>query len=66
MPKITYKMSSIHIGIIGTAGRGLDFNKMTKDLFDSMISTVERIIQQQLKLDYENITLVSGGAAWSG
>ena len=66
MNKTIYRMSSIYIGIIGPAGRGLDYYKMTKDLFNSMVSTAKRIIQEQLTLDYKDITLVSGGAAWSG
>ena len=54
------------IGIIGTAGRGRDGVKMTKQLFDRMITEAERIITKQLKLEWDDITLVSGGAAWSG
>lgn len=54
------------IGIIGTAGRGSDAAKMTKHLFDSMLAEVERIVTTQLKLEWEDVMLVSGGAAWSG
>ena len=38
---------------------------MTKQLFDGMLAEAERIVTQQLKLDWEDIALVSGGAAWS-
>lgn len=59
-------MSTLRIGIIGTAGRDPDNGKMTKELFDSMLATTRRIIKEQTKLDYKRITLISGGAAWSG
>ena len=59
-------MSTLRIGIIGTAGHDPDNGKMTKELFDSMLATARRIIREQTKLDYKRITLISGGAAWSG
>ncbi|RUP48730.1 hypothetical protein BC936DRAFT_144084 [Jimgerdemannia flammicorona] len=52
------------IGIIGTAGRGVGV-KMTKSIFDAMLSKTEHIIEGQLKLEWEQVVLVSGGAAWS-
>ena len=59
-------MSPTTVGIIGTAGRGTHGAKMTKQLFDNMLVEAERIIREQLKLEWEEVALVSGGAAWSG
>jgi hypothetical protein len=59
-------MAPTTIGIVGTAGRGADGAKMSKPLFDAMLAEAERIVEKQLKLKWENVTLVSGGAAWSG
>ncbi|RUS19232.1 hypothetical protein BC937DRAFT_87788, partial [Endogone sp. FLAS-F59071] len=53
------------IGIIGTAGRGADGAKMTKRIFDSMVAKAKDIIETQLKLSWDEVVLVSGGAAWS-
>jgi hypothetical protein len=59
-------MPLTNIGIIGTAGRGTGSSKMTKHLFDIMLVEAERIIIKQLKFEWKNVMLVSGGAAWSG
>lgn len=48
------------LGIIGTAGRGEDGQKLTKDSWDRMIAVANETIIR-IKPDY----LVSGGAAWS-
>lgn len=54
------------IAIIGTAGRGEDGKRMNLDLYNRMIRKSEEIITQYFKLNWSNIILVSGGAAWSG
>lgn len=57
--------SSLTISIIGSAGRGDDKWKMTKDLFGQMVAHCETIINQ-LCVTKKMVHLVSGGAAWSG
>lgn len=54
------------IAIIGTAGRDEFSEQMTKSLYQHMIDESEVIVTKKLNLDWPNITLVSGGAAWSG
>eukprot|EP01035_Chromulina_nebulosa_P018280 gene18280-23957_t len=58
-----YSMSTV--AIIGTAGRGSDKNKMTKEIFFAMISKAEDIIQNQFKLEKSIVKLISGGSAWA-
>ena len=60
------------ISIIGTAGRKSDGQKMTSELYMKMIKKTCEIIKSQTELSSPNsrveskeITLVSGGAAWS-
>lgn len=60
-------MSSITtISIIGSAGRNDDAPKMTKELFQVMVSKAKGEILSLLEEKSEtNYTLVSGGAAWA-
>lgn len=53
------------IAIIGSAGRGLDVNKITKELWSKMINKAEEIIVKEWGLEWKNVRLVSGGAAFS-
>lgn len=58
----------LRIGIIGTAGRGDDNPKMTKDLYFRMLRRTELKCLNELldaDLNKNDLTLVSGGAAWS-
>jgi hypothetical protein len=54
------------VAIIGTAGRGRDGMRMNKELFSKMVDKAVHIIRDVLKLSFDSIRLVSGGAAWSG
>ncbi len=56
----------VFVGIIGTAGRGKAEAKMTKEIYERMVSTALSVIENDFKLDFNNVVLVSGGAAWSG
>lgn len=53
----------VYIGCIGSAGRGTDKFKMTKQLYKNMIWCFNYIVGEILHLD--NVQLVSGGAALS-
>jgi len=57
----------VRIAIIGSAGRGADANKMSFEIFNSMVETASYLIQNKLAIDCENsdLILVSGGSAWS-
>lgn len=52
-------------GIIGTAGRREDGPKMSKELFTRMCSGVWNILLTDEFPSFEEIILVSGGAAWA-
>lgn len=54
----------VRIGIIGTAGRKEDANRMSKELYDKMKILIYRMIIY-IEPDFSKIQLVSGGAAWS-
>lgn len=56
----------INIGIIGSAGRGSDINRLNADIYEKMIGSVSEKIQK-IASESPNtcITLVSGGAAWA-
>jgi hypothetical protein len=48
------------LAIIGTAGRGKDYQKLNSQIYNSMISAAKKVIE------LESVThLVSGGAAWA-
>ncbi|KAL6041651.1 DprA-like DNA processing chain A [Balamuthia mandrillaris] len=53
------------VGIIGTAGRGADAARLHKDLFDAMVYQAIHLIEEEFKLEWERVHLVSGGAAWA-
>lgn len=53
------------VAIVGSAGRGDDGNKLTKDLFDKMSATAEEIIVSAFWLNPADVVLVSGGAAFA-
>ncbi len=60
--------SKIKISIVGTSGRGNIINNLTKDLFNKMVIYTDNHISNYLKennLDWKNVELISGGAAWS-
>lgn len=53
------------IAIIGTSGRKDDSKKMNNDNYQKMIAEAERIITEEWSLSWDNIELISGGAAYS-
>lgn len=53
----------MNIAIIGTAGRKDDAPKLNAASFNKMVEAVQTIIRENFPS--ENITLVSGGAAWA-
>jgi hypothetical protein len=57
-------MLPCQLAVIGTCGRE-NKERVTKDLFDLMCQTVESHVKNRLKQSWSNITLVSGGAAFS-
>ena len=54
------------VSIVGTAGRGPDFLKMSKVIYRKMLEKARDVIKNEFMLKPENIELVSGGAAWAG
>ncbi len=54
------------VSIVGSAGRRGDAAKMNKKLYLRMVEKAKAVITKDFKLDFQNIHLVSGGAAWSG
>lgn len=58
-------MDRTRIGIIGTAGRKEDFNKLSRRLFVKMKDKAWDYITTQLLLKESDICLISGGAAWA-
>lgn len=55
----------VSVAIIGTAGRGLEATDWNADSFGKMCVKAASIILDEWKLDPTNLTLVSGGSAWS-
>ncbi|KAI8846683.1 hypothetical protein BC829DRAFT_418953 [Chytridium lagenaria] len=53
------------VAVIGTAGRGPDGARMSKDLFERMVVKCEDILINIWKMRWDDIHLVSGGAAWA-
>jgi len=51
----------MHIGIIGTAGRKMDINKLSKSIYYKITRHARNLISG---LTTDEIVLVSGGAAW--
>ena len=61
--KTSSERRGVTVAIVGTAGRGVDRNKMTRKLFDKMIDYALAVIERVFKLRTTDVTLVSGGAA---
>ena len=53
------------VAIVGTAGRKNDAARMSRELFERMCQRTTQIIERELHLDWKNICIQSGGAAWS-
>lgn len=53
------------IAIIGTAGRKTDRYKLNAKIYKQMIEKTKDLIENHFKLNPTEITLISGGAAWS-
>ncbi len=56
------------VGIIGTAGRKEDADKLAPnglEMFQMMCETADSIIMDMLKLRHADTHLISGGAAWA-
>jgi hypothetical protein len=58
-------MERVRIAIIGTAGRKEDAAKITKELFQNMVNKAEDIITKEWNFSWEQVDLLSGGAAVS-
>lgn len=54
----------VRMGVIGTAGRKEDQSRLHKEHYDKMVDATIKLMTH-LKIDGENLHLVSGGAAWS-
>lgn len=54
------------VSIIGTAGRGGDGNRMTRELFYSMCEKAATVLERDWAMTWDSVDLVSGGAAWAG
>ncbi len=55
----------VKVAIVGSAGRNNDGAKMSRELFDCMVTRTEKEITDILKLQKSKIVLVSGGSAWT-
>lgn len=53
------------IAVIGFSGRRVAGQLLTRELYDSMVGRIERYVTDLLRLDWQNVRLVSGGAAWA-
>lgn len=53
------------VAVIGTSGRKDDEIKLNANLYQKMIVRVEEIIEKTFKLDWDNVVLYSGGAAYA-
>lgn len=53
------------VAIIGSAGRNEDAKKMSKELFEAMVTKADRMITSVFKLDKSKVILVSGGSAFA-
>lgn len=51
-----------HYAVIGSAGKGQDYDRMTKDVFYKMVNKTEKLLEKETKA---KITLVSGASSWS-
>ena len=65
LPVVQLK-SCVQVSIIGSAGRKSDQCKMSLQLYNEAIDKTMDIIKEKLKVKFTNISLVSGGAAWTG
>ena len=54
------------VGVIGSAGRLGDSEKMTGALYERMLEKLKKVIMEDFKLDLKEVRLISGGAAWAG
>jgi hypothetical protein len=54
---------TVHVAIIGTAGRKEDNGKITKAIFDRMVQHARTTIRDVWNITNERVVLVSGGAA---
>jgi hypothetical protein len=52
----------MHVGVVGTSGRGEDEPPVSKALFDCMLDETRRILKRECR-GTENAVLVSGGSA---
>jgi hypothetical protein len=53
------------VAIIGSAGRKDDSKKMNKENYQKMIAEAERIITEDWNIQWDNLEIISGGAAFS-
>lgn len=53
------------VAIIGSAGRGPDSKRMSKELYSCMVERALRTILDEWQLEPRNVVLVSGGSSFS-
>jgi hypothetical protein len=53
------------VAVIGTAGQRGDATRLSREVFDKMCARAAAIVLDEWKLPPANLTLVSGGSAWS-
>jgi hypothetical protein len=58
------KIEKITIAIIGTSGRKEDFENLSLQVYDYIVSKTEHIILNEWNLNWNHVHLISGGAAW--
>ena len=58
-------MGLTRVSIIGSAGRLGDGERMSRDLFISMVRKAEHLISNVFKLTKSDVALISGGSAWA-
>jgi hypothetical protein len=54
----------MYVAVIGSAGRGLDAEKVSLEIFETAIMFAEMDIENLWRLEWKDVTLVSGGAAF--
>lgn len=55
----------VHIGVIGSAGRQADASLLSAAAFRWMLDDFEQAVRQELQLDWAQVSLASGGAAFA-
>lgn len=59
------KTERVNISVIGSAGRKEDQHKVCIEHFQAMVKNTEDVIEKTWGLSWNQVTLVSGGAAFA-